>query len=284
MSYVLPDAVLVDGEPIPAVEIQGQTVNGALGECVACGGTCWGWWSYRPPSGYVGLHPTRECAERLRTLWRNAIRDGDVGGPEAPPVVTGRHNSYARRRGGVISTRVSAPVPVKRAIELPPDFVPGPFWKPGYSHLVPWVLLSQSAQGLVFVPFGEDVATGLRRLHEQRLRPLVSHNVAVVGAALLGPDGTVAESWGYPPTPGRSRWRPISRIPEWRMCLGCDTARWPGTWMSVHGALCRACLEPGEVDDPRPWPPDPAYPGLHTAPFWMGGPKPVKGRQREKSS
>jgi hypothetical protein len=284
MSYVLPNPPLVDGKVLLAAEIHGQTVDGALGECIACGGTCWGWWSDRPPSGYVALHPTLECAQRLRVLWQNALRDGEVGGPEAPPVVTGRHNAYARRRGGAISTRVSAPVPVKHAIELPPDFVPGPFWKPGYGHLVPWVLLSQTASGHMFTPFGEDRQTGLRRLREQRMRRVVLHNVPVVGAALIGPDGTVTDSWGDPPTPGRSRWRPILRIPEWRRCLGCDTARWPGTWMSAHGALCRACLEPGEVDDPRPWPPDPTFPGLGTAPFWMGGPKPAKTRQREKIS
>lgn len=264
-----------------AETITAGIVHGALGECVTCRGTCWTWWSPAPPSGYVALHPG--CVKRLRDLWYQALdAEGADAEPEAPPLaVDGPRGAYARRRRTATAATVrpatsSVALAARLGIELPPDFVPGPFWKPGYTTAEPWVTLAQTGAGHVFAPFGPNRMAAVDHLTRLRLSPVVMHTVKVVGAAVLAPDGSRVDGWGDEPEHGRPRWETIRRLSEWGACAGCGVARWPGSWVTVRGQRCRGCTEPAELADPRPWPVDPESPGLKYAPHWLGGPKPAK--------
>jgi hypothetical protein len=276
---MVPDGPLFTGRILDAASIAANIVQGTLGECVACLRTCWTWWSAAPPSGYVSLH--EGCVRRLRDLWYLALEEGaGIAGDEPPPVATGTPSgAYARRRRGA-SRAAPAPatpaVSARLGIELPDDFVPGPFWRPGWTHLEPWVVLAQTGRGQVFTPFGPGREHAEAHLDRLRLVPIVMHTVPVVGAVLLSPDGGTVRAWGDAPVVGGHRWESITQLSEWRPCTGCGSPRWPGSWVTVRGGRCRECVEPAERADPRPWPPDPAFPGLATAPHWPGGPKPAK--------
>lgn len=280
---MVPDGPLFTGRVLDAASIAANIVHGSLGECVACLRTCWTWWSLAPPSGYVALH--EGCVKRLRDLWYLALEEngGQPADEPAPVVVDQPSGAYARRRR---ATRPAAVAPAGPAvstrlgIELPEGFTPGPFWRPGYTHLEPWVVLMQTGVGQVFAPCGPHPDRAEAHLARVRLAPLVMHVVKVVGAVVLAPDGVAGSSWGDVPVHGSPRWEPLTHLSEWRSCTSCGTARWPGSWVTVHGGRCRDCVEPTELADPRPWPPDPQFPGLATAPHWLGGPKPVKTRAR----
>lgn len=287
-THLLPPAPLVEGPAfvaprvLDAGSITANIVRGALGECVACLRTCWTWWSATPPSGYVALH--EGCVRRLRDLWYLALEEDGPQGDEPPPVaVSGSTGAYARRRRAAASRPAAAPpraMSARLGIELPEGFTPGPFWRPGETHLEPWVVLMETGAGQMHIPCGphRDRAEGhMRRLS---LAPVALYAVKVVGTAVIAPDGEVVATWGEAPTHGAPRWESITQLPEWRSCTSCGTARWPGSWVSVHGGSCRSCVEPAEVADPRPWPQDPPSPGLRYAPFWLGGPKPTKTRAR----
>jgi hypothetical protein len=275
--HVLPPPVLEPGSTflMLSTTIGEQVVDGALGECVACRRICWTWWSPAPPSGFVALHRDR-CPLRLRQFWAEMQAEGIEEEPPPVAMSSGR-GAYGRRRTAPHATdKAIVTLAVRRGTELPQGFTPGPFWKPGYSHLEPWVVLFSSGAGGGQMPFGchEDRArTKLRHLHA---RPIAGYATEVVGAVLLSPDGTRIDEWGEAPMPGVVRWEGLTQLPEWRRCSACGTPRWPGSWVTLHSGRCRACQEPFEMTDPRPWPPDPADPGLATAPEWLGGPKKLK--------
>lgn len=276
---MVPDGPLFTGRVLDAATIAANIAHGTLGECVACLRTCWTWWSPQPPSGYVALH--EGCVRRLRDLWYLALEEGGgTTGDEPPPVVIGAPSgAYARRRRAAPRTTPAPTTPAVSArlgIELPDDFTPGPFWRPGWTHLEPWVVLAQTGAGQVATMHGSHPDRAGEHLDKLRLVPTAMHVVAVVGAAVLAPDGSVGAAWGDVPVHGSPRWESLTRLSEWRPCTGCDKPRWPGSWVTVRGGRCRECVEPTERADPRPWPPDPAFPGLATAPHWLGGPKPVK--------
>jgi hypothetical protein len=274
---LLPPPMVIDGGLALPSEIAGGVVDGALGECVVCRRTCWSWWSATPPNGFVALHRDR-CPARLRELWSEAMKDGDVPETQAPVISRGR-GAYGRRAA---SAAARAPerttFALRKGIELPEDFTPGPFWKPGYSHLTPWVVAFESGAGGGHSPFGDNADAARRHLGLIRARGVVGYNVPVVGAVLVAPDGTRVCEWGEAPVVGVARWEGITQLPEWRRCAGCGGVRWPGSWLTVRTGRCRACQEPLETADPRPWPQDPDDPGLATAPDWLGGPKKAKKR------
>lgn len=274
--HLLPPPLLIDGELALPCEIASMVVDGAFGECVACRRTCWSWWSPNPPSGYVALHRDR-CPARLRELWAEA--EGVPGEPEPAPIVARGRGAYGRRTVTAASRQAErTSFVLRRGIELPQDFTPGPFWKPGYSHLEPWVVLFQSGSGGGHAPFHRNEKAARAYLRGTQARRMIGYADPVVGAVLLAPDGARADEWGDPPVPGRTRWVAISQLSEWRRCAGCSAVRWPGSWMTVLSGRCRACQEPDETADPRPWPPDPPDPGLATAPDYLGGPKRAKKR------
>ena len=283
MSLHLLPPPLMDGDHLALVStIERGIADGTFGECVACRHACWTWWSPAPPSGFVPLHRER-CPARLRELWTQALKEG---GPDEPPqpVVTGRgHGAYGRRAATVTRAADRATFATRRGIELPEGFTPGPFWRPGYTHLEPWTVLFQAGSGSGCAPFNCDKEAARAYLSYSRARRIVDHIVPVVGAVLLAPDGTRTDEWGEAPVFGRERWAAITRLSQWQRCAGCGTARWPGSWVTVKTGRCRACTEPDETADPRPWPDDPKDPGLATAPDWLGGPKRVKGRAVSKS-
>ncbi|NUT90835.1 MAG: hypothetical protein HOY78_02280 [Saccharothrix sp.] len=282
MTRLLPAPPMADdGTMWSADWIAAGVVQGSLGVCVACEHTCWTWWSATPPSGYVALHG--KCAGVLRDLWHRAMTEGEADTRESPVRPERPTGAYARRRAslgsGTQARSTAVAIAARVGVELPADFEPGPFWKPGYTEAEPWVTLAQAGCGQVFVPFGSNRDRAVEHLRRLRLVPVVLHSVDVVGAVLLAPDGSRADGWGQEPRHGVVRWSPLTRLSEWRACTGCGSARWPGSWVTVSGGRCRSCTEPLEVDDPRPWPADPAFPGLATAPHWLGGPKPVKRRK-----
>lgn len=282
-TQLLPPPLMEDGHLALTSTIERAVVDGALGECVACRHSCWTWWSPNPPGGFVPLHRER-CPLRLRELWTQVLKDGPDEGP-SQSAVTGRgHGAYGRRAATAAPRQTERTTfALRRGIELPEGFAPGPFWKPGYSHLEPWVVLFQAGSGTGCAPFhhNEDAARAYLR-HSAALK-VVDYIVPLVGAVLLAPDGARVEEWGEAPVFGVERWAGVTRIPEWRRCAGCGVPRWPGSWMSLKTGRCRACLEPDETADPRPWPDDPKDPGLATAPEWLGGPKKPKGGASRKS-
>lgn len=282
--HVLPPPLMDGGHLGLVSEIEQGIVDGALGECVACRRTCWTWWSPAPPQGFVALHRER-CPLRLRELWAEALKDGDPE-PEAPAITGRGRGAYGRRAATAASRtaeRTVVTLSVRRGIQLPEGFTPGPFWKPGYSHLEPWVVLFESGAGGGHAPFNTNESAARKYLGFIRARGVVDHTVPVVGAVLLAPDGARVTEWGEAPVAGRQRWEGITHIPEWRRCAGCGAARWPGSWVTVQTGRCRGCQEPLETADPRPWPEDPKDPGLATAPEWLGGPKKPKGSSSKKS-
>lgn len=276
--HVLPPPLMIDGGLALAYEIAGGVVDGAFGECVACRRTCWSWWAAAPPNGFVPLHRDR-CPARLRELWIEALSDNN-GTPEPVAQVTSRgRGAYGRRAATAARSPERTTFALRTGIELPGDFTPGPFWKPGYSHLTPWVVVFESGAGGGNAPFGDNERAARRHLELIRARGSVGYDVPVVGAVLVAPDGTRVSEWGEAPVVGATRWEGVTQLPEWRRCADCGVVRWPGSWMTVRTGRCRSCQEPQETADPRPWPQDPANPGLATAPDWLGGPK--KTRKRE---
>lgn len=272
--HVLPPPLMVDGELGLPCEIAHGVVDGAFGECLVCRRTCWTWWSAAPPSGFVPLHRER-CPQRLRELWREALGNGVQAEPEAPVVSRGL-GAYGRRRQAFVAReteRTLVTVSARQGIALPQGFTPGPFWKPGYSHLAPWVVLFGSGAGGGNMPFGEHEHRARERLRLLSMSRTVGYAVSVVGAVLLAPDGTRVDEWGQAPVHGVTRWEGAIQLQEWRRCSACSVSRWPGSWMTITTGRCRGCQEPFEVDDPRPWPVDPPDPGLSSAPDWLGGPK-----------
>lgn len=279
-THLLPPPLMVDEALALPCEISHGIVDGALGECVVCHRSCWTWWSSAPPSGFVALHRDR-CPTRLRELWAQALKDG-AGEPEPAPVVSRGRGAYGRRRAAVTGDRTEATrlvLSARQGVEIPEDFTPGPFWKPGRSHLEPWVVLFESGAGGGHAPFGSDEDAARRYLRRLEAGRVVGYATVVVGAVLLSPDGTRMREWGDAPVVGSPRWEALTQLSEWQRCATCSVPRWPGSWLTVKTGRCRACQEPDEVADPRPWPQDPADPGLGTAPEWLGGPK--KARKRD---
>lgn len=281
--HVLPPP-LMDGKDLAlSSAIEAGIVDGSLGECVACHRTCWTWWSPAPPGGFIGLHRDR-CPLRLRELWAEALKDGGGQRDEAPAVVARGRGAYGRR--AVTAPRAAAAttftLSARQGIQLPEGFTPGPFWKPGYSHLEPWVVAFESGAGGGHAPFNTDEGAARTHLRRLSLRPVVGYATPVVGAVLLAPDGARVDEWGEAPVPGQRRWEGLTQLPEWRRCSACSVPRWPGSWLTVDTGRCRSCQEPTELADPRPWPVDPQDPGLATAPEWLGGPKKPKTRSSKK--
>lgn len=284
MSLHLLPPPLMDGDrPVLASTIEQGVVDGTFGECVACRHSCWTWWSPAPPSGFVSLHRER-CPAHLRELWAEALKEGHA--EETPqPVVAARGRGAYGRRAATTGPRAADRVTfaTRRGIELPDGFTPGPFWRPGYSHLEPWTVLFQAGSGSGCAPFNRNEEAARAYLRHSEALKIVDYVVPLVGAVLLAPDGTRVAQWGEAPVFGVERWAGITRIPEWQRCAGCSTARWPGSWLTVKTGRCRACTEPGETADPRPWPEDPKNPGLATAPEWLGGPKKPKSQASKRS-
>lgn len=273
--HTLPPPVMEPGGKylILSSDIAAGVVEGSLGECVACHRSCWTWWSPSPPGGFVALHRER-CPLRLRQMWSEAIAEG-MTAEEPPPIATGRGaGAYGRRRTAPVrTTSAMVALSARRGVEIPEGFTPGPFWKPGYSHLEPWVVLFESGAGGGNMPFHCNEQAARRQLSRLRATGVTGYATPVVGAVLLAPDGTRVDEWGQAPTPGQRRWEGLTQLSEWRRCSSCDVPRWPGSWQTVVTGRCRACQEPDEAADPRPWPPDPPDPGLTTAPDYLGGPK-----------
>jgi len=145
-------------------------------------------------------------------------------------------------------------------------------------------VLFESGAGGGHMPFGRHEDRARSALRVLRAGATVDHMVVPVGAVLMAPDGTRVAEWGEAPVPGVTRWKPITRRSEWSRCAACSTPFWPGSWMTVHGSRCRTCQEPLETADPRPWPPDPANPGLAAAPEWLGGPKRKKTAAKKNAA
>jgi hypothetical protein len=257
--YIPPPPPVVDGEL--AVNVHGvrwQIARGRYGSCCICGGTCYTWYSPEPPSGYVPLHDG--CVGRLIDHWVTRIADGDFGAEKVRTPVSGRRGAYARLSSTIREDPTAQVVRVASGAVLPEGFTPGPYWLPGDDHSTPWNGLLETAAGQTICPAAANRAHAVRVFELYRANPLVMFGPAIVGGALIAPDGQVVDSWGSVPTPGHPRWSPIRSLSEWQRCP-CGELRWPGSWVTVDGGRCPACRSAEETDDPREWPADPPYPG-----------------------
>jgi hypothetical protein len=259
--YALPAPPLADGELTHSVHrLRIELAPGHLGGCCACKGTCFTWWSAAPPSAYIPLH--HHCAPKLIERWREMIAEGDTGvasGPMAAPV--GPMGAYARRAATVVADPAMAPLRLAGGAVLPEGFTPGPFWRPGDDENTPWTVLLETGAGLTICPAGPNRAHGEQTLARYEAQRRIDFGPAVVGGALFAPDGAVPTSWGSVPSSQGPRWSSILRLSDWQRCPECGEIRWPGSWVTAEGGRCRDCQAPAEVDDPRPWPDDAAFPG-----------------------
>lgn len=260
-TYAPPAPPLADGELTVSVHrLRIELVRGRFAGCCLCKGPCFTWWSRTPPSGYVPLHD--HCAPRMIERWRQMLADGDTE-PEvfmAPP--SGRRGAYARRAATAASVdAIVAPVRLATGAMLPPGFTPGPFWLPGDDEFTPWTVLLETAAGHTVCPAGANRAHAVKVFGGYRTLPQINFGPVIAGAALIGPDGAVADSWGSVPTPGTPRWEPIHVLSEWKRCTGgCGALRWPGSWETAAG-WCRECQAAQEAGDPREWPDGASFPG-----------------------
>lgn len=213
---------------------------GRYSGCCVCAAGCFQWWSPSGPGSYVPLHD--RCAQRLVEMWVTSVQDGT---DDQPKIKSPRRGAYARQGGVDLS-------------EFPPNFSPGPHWRPGDGPNAPWTVDVESATGRGLIRFDG------RGKGEQAIRRLAAVRIwggsaPVVGACLSAPNGNVVESWGEAPKPGSApRWSPIWAADRWYRCTGCGKDRWPGTW--TEGVRCLPCLTKREVDDPRPPLQEPARP------------------------
>jgi hypothetical protein len=260
-SYAPPAPPLADGELTHSVHrLRAELESSYLGGCCMCKDTCPTWWSAAPPSGYVPLH--YRCAPKLIARWREMMADGDTGAAAAPLAApSGPMGAYARRAAAAVFIPAAAPTRLASGAVLPEGFTPGPFWRPGDDETTPWTTLLETAAGLTMCPAGRNRAHAEKTLRRYEKQREITFGPAVVGGALFAPGGDVVESWGSVPSPDGPRWVSIRWLSEWQRCPGCGDIRWPGSWVTVEGGRCRDCQAPLEVDDPRPWPEDPAFPG-----------------------
>lgn len=260
--YSPPAPPMADGQLVVRPHAMlGEIAHGRYGACCMCNGTCWTWWSDRAPSGYVPLH--EGCVPKLVEYWEQLVADGDTE-PErvfVPP--SGRRGAYARRAPKV-DPELAEPAPIIRvgtAANLPDDFTPGHFWRPGDDHNTPWTGLLETATGLVMCPAGDDRAHAEKVFDFYRLTRVISFSTVVVGGAVIAPDGTVSMSWGSVPSVDGPRWEAVRTLSEWRRCTGCSEVRWPGSWVTVEGNRCKQCQMELETADPREWPSEALFPG-----------------------
>lgn len=217
-----------------------------------CGRPCAQWLEL--DGRYVCVHGQRRCRDALPEVLEE-IRESEqaAGQPDVP------RGAYARRRShGAVGT-------VTR-LHTAPLGAGSPFHRPGMPAGAPWVVLSDTNQGHVQIPCGGD---------ETKARALNSHNrvmtgrgweiaygaVFAAGGAVVTPAGELVDCWGSPVVIGRPRWRPLTRVSYWMRCAGCHRQLWPGCLVTLADTLCSTCARQGERDDPRVWPPEPAYPG-----------------------
>lgn len=261
-TYAPPPPPLHDGElTVTANRLRIELMRGRYAGCCMCKGPCFTWWSAAPPSAYVPLH--NQCAPRLVERWQHVLAEGGTE-PEkflAPP--SGRRGAYAQR-AATVTAADAVPVPAVRLADgamLPPGFTPGPFWQPGDDEHTPWTVLLETAAGHTFCPAGPNRAHAEKVFGGYRSQPQINFGPVIVGAALIGPDGAVLDSWGSVPQPDRPRWASIRTLSEWVRCPSCDDPRWPGSWVTIEGGWCPDCQLAEETDDPRPWPAGADHPG-----------------------
>lgn len=228
---------------------------GLSAPCCACHRTAWHWHAADDQ-----LYPLHEaCVPRLFEHWR-AVLAGEE--PEREPVTlkaAGR-GAYGRRRAAVSATQVTPLSPDARY----PAGAGSPYFAAGMPENAPWAALAETNLGHLFVPSSVDEAHARKvvtfwRLVTEQGNPVANGGYFAVGAAVVGPDGTLSDAWGEPPTPRRPRWASAFRRSEWGVCSGCGQLGWPGC--VTVGGRCQDCVKAGETADPRRWPDDPAYPG-----------------------
>ncbi|MBC8091963.1 MAG: hypothetical protein H7Y15_08505 [Pseudonocardia sp.] len=141
------------------------------------------------------------------------------------------------------------------------------FWRPGMNtRFEPYVALAETNCGHVALPCGRNVEQAREMITRWRLLSEAGHVVngaMTVGAAVIDPRGEIVEAWRLPeigsvPDPGgSSRWSSLRQQGDWRPCLSCGAARWPGCYVAVDGTGCALCMPARETDDPRTWPAEP---------------------------
>lgn len=247
---------------------------GLLGSCVVCGHSTV-WW-YRASDRYHPVHRQPACVGRLtETLAELETVAAGAARLSAGP----RRGAWARRGAGTVAGTAS-PAGVRHGLSRG-----SPFHRPGMLDGAPWVALAQTNYGLLSVPahVDEDHARDVCRrwrLLSERGQDISHGGVVACGAVVMDPCGVVVESWGEPPAPDRSRWRPIRRVRDWTRCTGCAEVLWPGCLATIADGLCAFCTAADEVDDPRVWPEEPGDPGMAARPEYLGGPKVKKGSTR----
>lgn len=214
------------------------------------------------PTGHLLPLCRTSCPPRLLAEWRERVVDGDHA-----PVATRPTGAYARRaraRGQDL-----APASPSRSAG-------SPYFRAGMPADAPWAAVADTSLGRVAVVAAHEGAARRAWSHWRALwsRDLPSgRGEWYSGAVLVDPAGTVVEAWGRLVTPqGPPRWGPLRRLADWSHCVECDAVLWPLRLVDGRGR-CRACVEPEEIADPRPWPEEPADPGMGARPPHLGGPK-----------
>jgi len=229
-------------------------VAGHTAQCAVCLLRCATWWRGR--DFYACVH--EPCADTLATqipflATRGAVKVRETAGR--------RRSAYARRGGaGGVSL-----------------FIPSRFTVPGGG----WRVLAETNMGHLAVPCGGNAGHGARVMRQwatltERRWPIASGGVRAAGAALFDPDGGVALSFGFVPTPGVPGWEPLTRVTRWGSCPGCQAWLWPGRWVVTHSGRCRLCAP----EDGRVWPFEADFPGEESMPDDMRDDVPKKSRRR----
>jgi hypothetical protein len=191
---------------VNTADVQAALVDGITGGCCVCQHSTIWWW----PAPDGTFHPLHSgCARRLLARWGERVESGDIGTPSvSPEVASAALGAYARRARALGGPAALAPPTASRTRSRSQG---SPYFRPGMPEGMPFTIVARTDAGELLV-----ISTaGLRNAQVMLTRyealsglglPFKIGGPVLVGAAIIGPDGTAVEQWGQPgelaPPPG----------------------------------------------------------------------------------